>query len=223
MIAPLVPYALRGAIWYQGESNAERHALYHAQHVALVRDWRTRWGQGQFPFYLVQLANFSASAAWPLLREAQAATRNEPETDFVVTLDIGDSKDIHPTNKQEVGRRLSLLARARTYGEAVVHHGPRLRSIAIEGRQVRVRFDDADGLRTRDGQAVRGFFLAGPSGAFAPARAQIDGSTVVLGASDVHEPRAARYAFSDDPDANLENGAGLPAEPFRTDAGGYET
>jgi sialate O-acetylesterase len=215
MIAPIIPYALRGAIWYQGESNAERHALYRAQQVALIRDWRTRWGQGQFPFYLVQLANFNATPAWPRLREAQAAARTEPATDLVVTLDIGDPQDIHPTNKQEVGRRLSLLARALTYGESLVHHGPRLRSVEIEAQRVRVRFDDAEGLRTRDGQAVRGFFVADRSGKFVPARAQIDGTDVVLSASEVH---SVRYAFADSPDANLENGAGLPAEPFRTDA-----
>ncbi|MET0409770.1 MAG: sialate O-acetylesterase [Polyangiaceae bacterium] len=220
MIAPLVPYALRGAIWYQGESNAERHALYRAQQIALIRDWRTRWGQGQFPFYVVQLANFKASPGWPRLREAQAGARTEPAADFVVTIDIGDSNDIHPTNKQEVGRRLSLLARARAYGEDVVHHGPRLRSFKVEERRVRVQLDHAVGLCTSDGKPVRGFFLAGPSGKFAAARAEIEGSDVVLSASDVPEPRAVRYAFSDDPDANLINGAGLPAEPFRTDAYG---
>jgi sialate O-acetylesterase len=221
MITPLVPYALRGAIWYQGESNAERHPLYRAQQIALIRDWRTRWGQGQFPFYLVQLANFSDAASWPLLREAQAAVRSEPETDLAVTIDIGNRDDIHPTNKQEVGRRLSLLARALSYGEAIVHHGPRLRALEIEQRRVRVRFHDAEGLRTRGGGAVRGFALAGPSGAFVAAEATIDGTDVVLSASSVSEPRAVRYAFAASPDANLENGAGLPAEPFRTDAGVY--
>jgi sialate O-acetylesterase len=220
MIAPLVPYALRGAIWYQGESNAERHALYRAQQIALIRDWRTRWGQGQFPFYVVQLANFKASPGWPRLREAQASARAEPEADFVVTIDIGDSNDIHPSNKQEVGRRLSLLARARAYGEDVVHHGPHLRSYTVEERCVRVQLDGAVGLCTSDGEAVRGFWLAGDDGKFVAARAEIQGSDVVLSASEVPEPRAVRYAFSDDPDANLINGAGLPAEPFRTDAYG---
>jgi sialate O-acetylesterase len=217
MIAPLVPYALRGAIWYQGESNAERHALYRAQQIALIRDWRTRFGQGQFPFYVVQLANFRASPGWPRLREAQAGARTEPNADFVVTIDIGDSNDIHPTNKQEVGRRLSLLARARTYGEDVVCHGPHLRSFTLEERRVRVQLDSAEGLRTSDGKPVRGFFVAGASGNFVPARAEIDGRDIVLSASDVPDPQAVRYAFGDDPDANLINAAGLPAEPFRTD------
>jgi sialate O-acetylesterase len=218
MISPLVPFALRGAIWYQGESNAERHALYRAQQTALLRDWRTRWGQGHFAFYVVQLANFKASPGWPRLREAQASARTEPEADFVVTIDIGDSNDIHPTNKQEVGRRLSLLARARTYGEDVVCHGPHLRAITVQERRVRVHLDSAEGLRTSDGEPVRGFFIAGASGKFVPARAEIDGSDVVVWASEVSEPQAVRYAFSDDPDANLINAAGLPAEPFRTDA-----
>jgi sialate O-acetylesterase len=218
MIAPLVPYALRGALWYQGENNVDRHDSYRAQLVALIRDYRTRWGQGQFPFYYVQLANHQASPAWPRLREAQAAAANEPETGMVVTLDIGDTLDIHPTNKQEVGRRLALYARARTYGESsLVHQGPRLERVRIDGALARVRFTCAEGLGTFDGQPARGFTLAGSDGRHVPARASIEGAEVVLSAPEVPAPRAVRYAFADDPAANLQNGAGLPAEPFRTD------
>jgi sialate O-acetylesterase len=219
MLAPLVPYALRGAIWYQGESNTARSGNYRALMVALIRDWRTRFGQGQFPFYYVQLANYRASEDWAKLREAQAQALTEPQTGMIVALDIGDADDIHPTNKQEVGRRLSLLARAHTYGEAdLIAHGPCLSRIEIQGREVRVRFAFARGLRSADDAPIRGFELAGADGRFSPASAQISGDEVQLVCAAVSEPCAVRYAFADNPGANLENGAGLPAAPFRTDA-----
>jgi sialate O-acetylesterase len=222
MIAPLVPYALRGAIWYQGESNAPRSAQYRALQVALIRDWRTRFGQGQFPFYLVQLANFRASADWPRLREAQAQALSEPETGMALSLDIGDPEDIHPQNKQEVGRRLGLLARAHCYGEReLIAEGPRVARVDIEGQQVRVRFSHARGLRTSDGAAVRGFALAGSTGPFQAARAQIVGEEVWLECPAISQPCAVRYAWADAPDVNLQNAAGLPAEPFRSD--GFDT
>jgi sialate O-acetylesterase len=218
MLAPLIPYALRGAIWYQGESNVDRHASYRAMLVALIRDLRTRWAQGQFPFYYVQLANYSASPTWPLLREAQAEAASEPETGMVVTLDIGDERDIHPTNKQEVGRRLALWARARTYGEAgLAHQGPTLERVRIEGAIVRVRFAQAEGLATSDGDAPRGFTLAGSDGGHQPASAHVEGSEVVLSSERVPAPCAVRYAFVDTLRVNLCNRAGLPAAPFRTD------
>lgn len=222
MLAPLVPYRLAGFLWYQGESNTERAASYGALFRALIRDLRTRFGQGSLPFFYVQLANYRASEGWPLLREAQATTRSEPDTGMVVTIDIGDPYDIHPTNKQEVGRRLALLARARTYGEAeLAHEGPRLERVRVEGARVSVQLRGAEGLRTRDGGPVRGFALAGRDGRFVAARAEIDGEGVIVTSPEVPEPHAVRYAFAADPDANLENGAGLPAEPFRTDAGVY--
>jgi sialate O-acetylesterase len=218
MIAPLVPYALRGAIWYQGESNAERAEQYHALQLALMRDWRTRFGQGQFPFYFVQLANFRATPGWPRLREAQARARCEPETGMVVSIDIGDALDIHPKNKQEVGRRLSLLARAHAYGEReLVAEGPQLARVQINGREVRVKFAHALGLRTRDGGPVRGFALAGADGKFVDVEARIVGEEVWLESAALPAPHAVRYAFADNPEVNLENSAGLPAEPFRTD------
>jgi sialate O-acetylesterase len=218
MIAPLVPYAIRGALWYQGESNVDRHATYRALQLALMRDWRTRWGQGQFPFYYVQLANFTASATWPLLREAQAEAASEPATGMVVTLDIGDPSDIHPANKQEVGRRLALWARARTYGEAsLAHAGPQLERVDIEGSRARVRFAHAEGLTTSDGQPPRGFTVAGPDGPHQPAKAHIEAGDVWLESPSVSCPRAVRYGFVDTFEANLQNAAGLPAAPFRTD------
>ncbi|HKO92498.1 MAG TPA: sialate O-acetylesterase [Polyangiaceae bacterium] len=218
MLAPLVPYALRGAIWYQGESNTARASQYRALQVALIRDLRTRFAQGQFPFYYVQLANYRASLDWARLREAQSDALSEPETGMVISLDIGDSQDIHPKNKQEVARRLSLLARSRTYGEReLVADSPRVERVSISGREVRVRFAHARGLCTADGGPVRGFALAGPLGRFELARAQIVGDEVWLEAPGLSEPRAVRYAWADDPDANLQNGAGLPAAPFRSD------
>lgn len=220
MIAPLTGYALRGAIWYQGESNTTRHAAYHALQVALIRDWRTRFGQGSFPFYYVQLANYRSSPDWARLREAQAQVLSEPATGMVVAIDIGEPDDIHPKNKQEVGRRLALLARARTYGEDLICEGPRMAEVEILGQEVRVRFESARGLRSDGGGELRGFSVAGAEGQFVPARARIAGEEVWLdaAAAGVAAPRAVRYAFSDNPDANLVNEAGLPAAPFRTDA-----
>ncbi len=222
MVAPLVPYALRGMLWYQGESNAPRAAQYRALQVALIRDWRARFGQGQLPFYLVQLANYRAAGDWPFLREAQAQATSEPGTALAVSIDVGDPLDIHPRNKQEVGRRLSLLARACTYGEReLCAAGPRVQGVTILGPQVRVHFAEARGLRTRDGGPVRGFELSSAASdgeaPFVAVSGQIVGEEVWLEAPAGSAPRVLRYAFADDPDANLENGAGLPAEPFRSD------
>jgi sialate O-acetylesterase len=218
MVAPLIPYAIRGALWYQGESNVDRHESYRALMLALVRDFRTRWGQGQFPFYYVQLANFAASPAWPRLREAQAEVASEPETGMVVTLDIGEAGDIHPRDKQEVGRRLALWARARTYGESsLAHEGPRLTRVRIEGSVARVQFAHAEGLTTDDGKAPRGFTLAGADGRHVPAQARIEDGDVLLDATEVPAPAAVRYAFVDTLEPNLCNTARLPAAPFRTD------
>lgn len=219
MIAPLVPYGLRGAIWYQGEANVGNAAQYRDRFTTMIRDWRTRWGQGQFPFYFVQLADFREGGTWPWLREAQTQTLAEPATGMVVTLDIGNPADIHPRNKQEVGRRLALLALARTYGVARIEDsGPTLQRVAIEGAIARVLWNHAAGLRTRDGAAdVKGFELAGADGAFHPAEATIEGESVRVTSAAVPAPRAVRYAWADAPATNLCNAAGLPAAPFRTD------
>jgi sialate O-acetylesterase len=220
MTAPLIPYAIRGALWYQGESNVAGHARYRDQMRALICDYRTRWGQGQFPFLYVQLASFRATEGWPRLREAQAEALSEPATGMVVTLDVGDPDDIHPRNKREVGRRLALLARARVYGEPeLVHEGPRSLGVDIVGPSARVRFANAAGLGTSDGQPPRGFTLAGADGQHWPAHAVIEGDAVLLTHPRVAAPRAVRYAFSDAPSVNLQNAAGLPAWPFRTDMG----
>jgi sialate O-acetylesterase len=220
MIAPLAGYGLRGFIWYQGEANVSTHATYRDRFTALIRDWRTRWGEGTLPFYFVQLAAFTEGGNWPWLREAQTQTLAEPATGMAVTLDIGNAHDIHPRNKLDVGRRLALLARTGSYGEKnLVAHGPSVARVTIEGASVRIAWRDGDGLRTHDGTpAVSGFTLAGTDAVYHPADARIDGDTVVVTSPAVAAPQSVRYAWADCPEVNLENAAGLPAEPFRTDA-----
>ncbi len=219
MIAPLVPFGLKGALWYQGERNVADHARYRAMQIALVRDWRARFGIGQFPFYWVQLANYKETPDWPFLREAQAQALSEPNTGMAVTIDIGDPDDIHPRDKQEVGRRLSLLALARTYGApADEDSGPTLARVEIAGSAVRVHFRHAGGLRLRGGgNAAREFALAGADGLYHRACGRIEGESVVVECDLVPRPLTVRYAWADAPDVNLENAAGLPAAPFRTD------
>jgi len=219
MIAPLIPYGLKGFIWYQGEANVPAHATYRDRFTAMIRDWRTRWGQGTLPFYFVQLASFTESPGWPYLREAQAGTLSEPATGMAVILDIGEEHDIHPKNKHDVGLRLALLARAEAYGEKnLVAKGPSLERVEIKGGAARVLWHNADGLRTHDrANAVLGFALAGADGVYHAANARIDGYTVVVTCAAVPAPATVRYAWADWPEVNLENAAGLPAAPFRTD------
>ena len=218
MIAPLIPFGLRGAIWYQGESNAGQYRTYRQRFTALIRDYRTRWALGTFPFYFVQLAGFRESPPWPYLREAQADTLSEPATGMAVAIDIGEPHDIHPRNKQEVGRRLALIALADAYRADVECSGPVLDRVEVSGHAVRIHFSHAAGLRTRDGSpSATGFELSGEDGVFLPAEAHLDGETIILVSSAVPAPRAVRYAWADYPLVNLYNGAGLPAVPFRTD------
>lgn len=217
MLAPLIPYGLRGVIWYQGESDADRYATYGARFSAFIADLRRRFRDESLWFLFVELAGFRSSGTWPLLREAQASVLGEPHTARATAIDIGDARDIHPRNKQEVGRRLGLLARSRAYAESELEDcGPTLERLRIEGRHVTLEFSHARGLRSRAPEAVRGFELADASGVFHAARAQIDETRVVLDCELVSAPIAARYAWDDCPDATLENDAGLPAFPFRT-------
>ncbi|MGH7145088.1 MAG: sialate O-acetylesterase [Planctomycetota bacterium] len=225
MIAPLIPAAIRGAIWYQGESNAADAARYRVLFPAMIRDWRRHWKLGDFPFYFVQLANFESQPArlesddsrWAELREAQSLTRALPHTGMAVTIDIGEPKDIHPRNKRDVGLRLTYNALAQTHGQKVACLGPTFTGFtASDGGRVRVAFKHAAGLRARGG-AVRGFAVAGPDRVFHAAEAQIDGETVVLHCAAVPAPAAVRYGWADCPVCTLENSAGLPAEPFRSD------
>ena len=220
MIAPLVPYGLRGFIWYQGEANVLAHAGYRDRFTAMIRDWRTRWGEGTLPFYFVQLASFTENSGWPYLREAQSATLAEPETGMAVAIDIGEIHNIHPRNKQEVGHRLALLARTQTYGEKnLVSSGPSFTRSEISGNTIRIRWNSATGLRPHDNsKPVTGFELAGADGQYHPAEARIEGETIVVTSSVVLMPQTVRYAWIDYPVVNLENSAGLPAAPFRTDS-----
>jgi len=190
----------------------------------MIRSWRQAWNQGDFPFLFVQLASFQARQAepyqsdWAELREAQTMTLALPATAMAVTTDIGDPKDIHPKNKQEVGRRLALAARAIVYGEKIPYSGPLYESMKIEDGKVRLRFKHADGgLKIRGDGPLKGFAIAGEDRKFVDADAAVDGDTVVVHSDRVPKPVAVRYAWADVPDDNLTSGAGLPASPFRTD------
>ncbi len=221
MIAPLTPYAIRGAIWYQGESNASpTHAYaYRRLFSTMIEDWRHAWGIGPMPFYFVQLANFKANGWWPLLRESQTETLELRNTAMAVAIDVGDPKDIHPTDKQTVGHRLALAARAQAYGENIVYSGPVFRQLTTEGSRARIWFDSVgEGLSARGEGPLVGFEIAGPDGVFVPAEAGIDGKTVLVSSASVRQPVMARYAWADDPTANLINKDGLPASPFRNKA-----
>jgi sialate O-acetylesterase len=228
MISPIVPFALRGAIWYQGENNAmEGDGLAYLDKMkALIGGWRTVWGAGEFPFYYVQIAPFRytlfrrniSPAAVPLLWEAQRAALAIPNTGMVVTTDISNLTDIHPANKQEVGRRLALWALVKTYGrQDRVYSGPLYKSIAVEGGKIRVSFDHADGLRTNDDKPPTFFQIAGADRKFVPAEARIDGATVLVSSAEVAAPVAVRFGWNMEAEPNLTNGAKLPASPFRSD------
>ena len=219
-VAPLVPYTLKGMLWYQGEANSSdtRAPLYVHQLSALVTDWRARWGE-ELPFAWVQLPNFSRPGeGWPLMRESMLKTLSLPKTGMAVTIDIGEAKDIHPKNKQEVGRRLSLWALGNVYGRKVAAaSGPLPAGHEIKGGEVVVTLTHAEGLKTRDGAPVKGFQLAGTDKQWKPATARIDGAKLIVTSAEVAAPVALRYAWLDFPETNLVNSADLPASPFRTD------
>lgn len=225
MIAPLAPYGLRGAIWYQGESNAGRAYQYRELFPALIRDWRRAWGQGDFPFLWVQLANFTArldhpaESDWAELREAQQMTLRLPATGTALAIDIGSATDIHPRNKQEVGRRLALSALAVSYHRHLQYRGPGFTDMRRSNHQITLWFNEtAKRLKTSDGGPVKGFAVAGQDHKFAWAKAVIVGKNQVVVTSDqVPQPVAVRYGWANNPDVNLVNSAGLPASPFRTD------
>jgi sialate O-acetylesterase len=215
MIAPLQPYAIRGAIWYQGEANVGREKQYRSLFPAMIADWRQAWSQGEFPFLFVQIAPYSGMT--PEIREAQLLTATSVKnTAMVVTLDCGDADDIHPANKQSVGARLALAARALAYGEKIEHSGPVFDSITTRGTTAVLRFTHAAGLVAKDGE-LKGFTIAGADKNFRAAKAGIRGDTVVVSAEGLTGPVAVRYAWENVPEGNLYNRAGLPASPFRTD------
>jgi sialate O-acetylesterase len=226
MIAPLIPYGIRGATWYQGESNAGSPVaakLYETLFPVMIADWRTRWHQGDFPFLFVQIAPWAVptkegKAGWPALREAQRLTvKKVPKTAMAVTTDVGDAKDIHPRNKAPVGARLALAALALAYGEEVEYSGPAYAGMKVEGAQAVVSFRHLGGGLVAKGGPLTGFTIAGEDGKFVPAKAEIRGDQVVVSSPHVEHPAAVRYGWSDVPEVNLWNKAGLPASPFRTD------
>lgn len=223
MIHPVIPYAIRGAIWYQGESNADRAYQYRELFPLMIRDWRIQWGHN-FPFYFVQLANFMKrsnepeESQWAELREAQLQTLQLENTGMAVSIDIGDADDIHPKNKQDVGSRLALNALAGTYGQEIVYSGPIFRSYQLEGNKIRINFSHTGkGLKSKDSPNLKGFAIAGPDHLFHWVDAIIDGNSIVVSSPEVRFPVAVRYAWADNPECNLYNEEGLPASPFRTD------
>ncbi len=225
MIAPLVPLALKGAIWYQGESNAGRAAQYRRLLPTLINDWRARFG-GDLPFFIVSLANFMPTksepdeSSWAELRESQyLASQAVPRSAVALAIDIGDAKDIHPRNKQEVGRRLALDALALTYGKSVEYSGPVFKAAEPRDSSLRLSFDHlGGGLVAKGDGPLKGFAIAGEDGKYSWADAKIEGDSVVVTSAKVEHPKTVRYAWADNPEANLVNKAGLPALPFRSDA-----
>lgn len=220
MIAPLIPYTLRGALWYQGEANSagEKAKAYQYQLPLLIKDWRARWGQGDFPFAWVQLPNFDAPGRnWPLVREAMLKTLALPNTGMAIAIDIGEADNIHPKNKQEVGRRLAMWALGTVYGKPGATSGPLPDGHEIKGAEVVVKFQHTDGGLVAKGGELRGFQIAGADKRWVAASARIEGSTVVVSCPEVREPVAVRYAWANNPDCNLYNGADIPASPFRSD------
>ena len=226
MIHPLLPLAIRGVIWYQGEANAVPGDAYRYrdQFAALIKQWRRDFRQPSLPFLWVQLANFSqgadtpTSSPWAMLRASQSTALSLPHTAQAVTIDVGNPDNIHPTDKQTVGHRLALAARHVIYGESLVYSGPVYRSLVVEGHALRLHFaSPGSALKTR-GDTLAGFTIAGADRQFHPAIARLDGDDVVVQADAVSVPVAVRYGWSENPAAaNLVNAAGLPASPFRSD------
>ena len=223
MIAPLQPGSIRGILWYQGESNVGHASEYGELFRTMITSWREGFGQGDLPFYFVQLANFGdvsevKDRGWALLREEQAKALSLPATGMAVTIDIGEAQNIHPRNKQELGRRLALIARANLYGMPPESSGPVLASATVEGKTIRVRFTHVGNELQSVGGPVRSLEIAGPDRQFYPANGTIEGDALVVSSPDVPAPVAVRYAWTNAPSANLYGDSGLPAAPFRSDS-----
>ncbi|MFZ4777445.1 MAG: sialate O-acetylesterase [Terrimicrobiaceae bacterium] len=246
MINPILPYAISGAIWYQGESNAGRAFQYRTAFPLMISDWRKQWNQGDFPFYFCQLANFMAKkpepgdSAWAELREAQSMTLKLPKTGQAILIDIGESGDIHPRNKKDVGERLALISLANDYGKSIPFSGPVYDSMKVENGKVVIAFKNTDGglvakplpetydvksqtketaplVRNSPSSPLEGFMICGEDKKWVWADAKIDGNSVIVSSEKVPAPVAVRYGWAENPTCNLYNGAGLPASPFRTD------
>ena len=226
MISPLVPYAIKGALWYQGESNAGRAFEYTRSFPFLIKDWRKQWANDlpffwvQLPNYILQPGNIQKGSTWAELREAQAAALALPKTGMAVTIDLGEAKDIHPTNKQDVGARLAYAALNKVYRKNTEYTGPTYRNMKIDGNKAILTFDHAEkGLSvTGNSKEVTGFTIAGEDKVFYHAKAVVDGKSVIVSHDNVNKPVVVRYAWLDNPEGlNLFNKQGYPAAPFRTD------
>jgi len=217
MLHPLVNYTIKGAIWYQGESNAEQAYLYSSLFPAMVKNWRSDWNQGDFPFYYVQIAPHKSQN--PEIREAQLfSLKNIPNSGMVVTTDVGNATNIHPIDKQTVGQRLALIARAKTYNEnKLVYSGPIYNHMKIKKDRIQLFFNYADSGLVKKGDSLKEFEIAGEDQVFYPADAKIDGKIVVVSSAKVKNPVAVRFAWKAIPEPNLFNKENLPASPFRTD------
>jgi sialate O-acetylesterase len=226
MIHPILNYPVKGAIWYQGEANVDRAYQYRRLLPLMIDDWRKQWNQPDLPFFIVQLANYMSppskpeESSWAELREAQSMTLSLPNTGMAVAIDIGEADDIHPRNKQDVGRRLAISALKVAYGNDVVHSGPVFREMKTEGRHAVLSFDHiGSGLMCPDKYGyLKGFTIAGSDRVFHWAKAHIRGDQVWVYSERVENPIAVRYGWASNPDdVNLYNAEGLPASPFRTD------
>ncbi len=227
MLYPITNFAIEGVIWYQGESNAGRAYQYRAAFPLMIQDWRKQWKQGDFPFYFVQLASFNSAngtsehgSTWGELREAQTMTLSLPNTGMAVTTDIGDPTDIHPRNKQDVGKRLAAIALNKVHGKNNVYSGPMYQSMKVEGNKIRISFTQTgSGLMVKDKYGyLKGFEIAGADQKFHYAKAWIEGNEVVVASDEVTAPVATRYGWADNAEEdNLFNKEGFPASPFRTD------
>lgn len=227
MVAPLIPFAIKGVIWYQGESNGPTAKIYSQLMEALIGNWRIDWNQGEFPFLYVQLANHQSIVNEPVkddpmvfVREGQLKNLSVKNTGMVVAIDNAnpdDPNDIHPKNKQDIGKRLAILAFGKVYNEKVIYSGPLYKKMTIEGNAIRLWFDHVGDALIAKGDRLNGFAIAGADGKFTWADALIDGKTIVVSSPQVKNPVAVRYGWAKNPKANLYNAAGLPASPFRTD------
>jgi sialate O-acetylesterase len=223
MVAPLLPYAVKGVIWFQGESNTSKPQEYQQLFSAVITDWRKQWQRPTMPFLYVQLANFMATkpqpseSNWAELREAQRQTLQVPNTGMAVAIDVGEWNDIHPLDKETVGKRLAIVARKVTYGEKnLVASGPHYESMQVQGNKMVLRFTSVGSGLVAKGGPLAQFAIAGADKKFVWAQARIEGNTVVVWSDQVPAPVAVRYAWADNPEgANLYNKEGLPASPFQ--------
>lgn len=221
MVAPAINFPVKGVIWYQGETNTdiERASMYERIFPALITDWRKQWQQGNFPFLYVQISSFASTPGegWAVVREAQRRTLSLANTGMAVTIDIGTPDNVHPPDKQDVGHRLALAARALAYGEPIEYSGPSFRQASFDAGKIQLWFDHTDGGLVSKAGSLSGFEIAGDDKRFAPARALINEKTVVVSSPQVPDPKYVRYGWANAPVVNLFNSAGLPASPFTTE------